>query len=63
MLTAATALVILAAHICDSGQRADMETGMAQLFASETAMQIAFDAVRIHGGDGYSTEFDAQGSH
>jgi|tagenome__1003787_1003787.scaffolds.fasta_scaffold19780875_2 alkylation response protein AidB-like acyl-CoA dehydrogenase len=35
--------------------RADLEAGMATLFASETATQIALDAVRIHGGYGYST--------
>lgn len=33
---------------------------MAKLFASETAMQIALDAVRIHGGYGYSTEYDVE---
>ena len=33
---------------------------MAKLFASETAMQIALDAVRIHSGYGYSTEFDVE---
>ena len=33
---------------------------MAKLFASETAMKIALDAVRIHGGYGYSTEFDVE---
>lgn len=33
---------------------------MAKLFASETAMKIALDALRIHGGYGYSTEFDVE---
>ena len=33
---------------------------MAKLFASEAAMQIALNAVRIHGGYGYSTEFDVE---
>ena len=42
------------------GARADLEAGMAKLFASETAMKIALDAVRIHGGYGYSTEFDVE---
>jgi alkylation response protein AidB-like acyl-CoA dehydrogenase len=37
-----------------------MEAGMAKLFASETAMEIALNAVRIHGGYGYSTEFDVE---
>jgi alkylation response protein AidB-like acyl-CoA dehydrogenase len=49
-----------AARCYDSGQRADMEVGMAKLFASETAMEIALNAVRIHGGYGYSTEFDVE---
>jgi alkylation response protein AidB-like acyl-CoA dehydrogenase len=59
-LTAARQLVLYAARRFDAGQRADMEAGMAKLFASETAMQIALDAVRIHGGYGYSTEFDVE---
>jgi alkylation response protein AidB-like acyl-CoA dehydrogenase len=59
-LVAARQLVLHAARRYDSGQRADMEAGMAKLFASEVAMQIALDAVRIHGGYGYSTEFDAE---
>jgi len=59
-LAAARQLVLYAARRYDSGQRADMEAGMAKLFASETAMQIALDAVRIHGGYGYSTEFDVE---
>jgi isovaleryl-CoA dehydrogenase len=49
-----------AARCYDSGQRADLEVGMAKLFASETAMEIALNAVRIHGGYGYSTEFDVE---
>jgi alkylation response protein AidB-like acyl-CoA dehydrogenase len=59
-LTAARQLVLHAARRFDGGQRADMEAGMAKLFASEAAMQIALDAVRIHGGYGYSTEFDVE---
>jgi isovaleryl-CoA dehydrogenase len=59
-LTAARQLVLHAARRFDSGKRADMEAGMAKLFASEAAMQIALDAVRIHGGYGYSTEFDVE---
>jgi alkylation response protein AidB-like acyl-CoA dehydrogenase len=59
-LTAARQLVLHAADRLDSGQRCDLEAGMAKLFASETAMQIALDAIRIHGGHGYSTEFDVE---
>jgi alkylation response protein AidB-like acyl-CoA dehydrogenase len=59
-LTAARQLVMYAARRYESGQRADLEAGMAKLFASEAAMKIALDAVRIHGGYGYSTEFDVE---
>ena len=59
-LTAARQLTWHAAQMYDSGQRCDMEAGMAKLFASETAMEIALDAVRIHGGYGYSTEYDVE---
>jgi alkylation response protein AidB-like acyl-CoA dehydrogenase len=59
-LVAARQLVLYAARKYDSGERADMEAGMAKLFASEMAMQIALDAVRIHGGYGYSTEYDVE---
>ena len=59
-LTAARQLVLYAARCYDSGRRADLEAGMAKLFASETAMEVALDAMRIHGGYGYSTEFDVE---
>jgi butyryl-CoA dehydrogenase len=59
-LTAARQLTLYAAERYDSGERSDMEAGMAKLFASEVAMEIALDAVRIHGGYGYSTEFDVE---
>jgi isovaleryl-CoA dehydrogenase len=59
-LTAARQLVQYAARRYDHGERADMEAGMAKVFASETAMQIALNAVRIHGAYGYSTEFDVE---
>ena len=59
-LTAARQLILYAAERFDAGERSDMEAGMAKLFASETALQIAVDAVRIHGGYGYSTEFDVE---
>jgi isovaleryl-CoA dehydrogenase len=59
-LTAARQLVQFAARRYDEGLRVDMEAGMAKLFASEVAMKIALDAVRIHGGYGYSTEFDVE---
>jgi len=59
-ITAARQLILHAAERFDSGERCDMEAGMAKLFASEIAMQVALDAVRIHGGYGYSTEYDVE---
>lgn len=59
-LTAARQLTYYAAERYDSGERCDMEAGMAKLFASEAAMEIALNAVRIHGGYGYSTEYDVE---
>ncbi|WP_346619295.1 acyl-CoA dehydrogenase family protein [Blastococcus montanus] len=57
---AARLLTLDAADKLDRGVRADMEAGMAKLFASETAMQVALDAMRVHGGYGYSKEFDVE---
>jgi alkylation response protein AidB-like acyl-CoA dehydrogenase len=59
-LTAARQLLLYAAQRSDAGERCDMEAGMAKLFASETAMEIALNALRIHGGYGYSTEYDPE---
>jgi alkylation response protein AidB-like acyl-CoA dehydrogenase len=59
-ITASQQLILHAAEMYETGQRCDMEAGMAKLFASESAMEIALDAVRIHGGYGYSTEFDVE---
>jgi alkylation response protein AidB-like acyl-CoA dehydrogenase len=59
-LTAARQLTRYAAERYDSGERCDLEAGMAKLFASEVAMEIALNAVRIHGGYGYSTEYDVE---
>ena len=59
-LTAAQQLILFAAEKFEAGERCDMEAGMAKLFASEIGMEVALDAVRIHGGYGYSTEFDVE---
>ncbi len=56
-LQAARLLTEHAAQLKQSGARADVEAGMAKLFASETAFELAADAMRIHGGVGYTTEF------
>src|SRR3954464_11900357 len=55
-LEAARLLTRNAAERKQAGQRADVEAGMAKLFASETAFEIASDSMRIHGGVGYTTE-------
>jgi len=55
-LEAARLLTASAAAKLDAGERADVEAGMAKLFASETAFEIATEAMRIHGGYGYTTE-------
>jgi alkylation response protein AidB-like acyl-CoA dehydrogenase len=54
---AARLLVEDAARTYDQGERVDMEAGMAKLFASEAAATVALEAMRIHGGYGYSKEF------
>ena len=59
-ITAGQQLNYHAADCLDTGQRADMEAGMAKLFCSEMAAKVALDAIRIHGGHGYSTEFDVE---
>jgi alkylation response protein AidB-like acyl-CoA dehydrogenase len=59
-LSAARQLLLHAAERLDSGERSDLEAGMAKLFCSEMAMDLALTAMRIHGGYGYSTEFDIE---
>jgi alkylation response protein AidB-like acyl-CoA dehydrogenase len=57
---AARLLVEDAARAYDKGERCDMEAGMAKLFASEAAINVSLEAMRIHGGYGYSTEFTVE---
>jgi alkylation response protein AidB-like acyl-CoA dehydrogenase len=59
-ITAARLLNLHAASCFDSGGRSDLEAGMAKLFASEMAAQVTLDAIRIHGGNGYSTEYQVE---
>lgn len=56
-LEAARLLMLNAAQRKDAGERADLEAGMAKLYATETAAEVVLDAMRIHGGYGYSKEF------
>lgn len=53
-------LYLRAAELKDSGERADLEAGMAKLYASEMCLEVALDAMRVHGGYGYSTEFGVE---
>lgn len=57
---AARLLTREAAAKVDRGERADMAAGMAKLFASETAAEVALDAMRIHGGNGFTTEYPVE---
>lgn len=59
-LHASRLLVADAAQRLDAGGRSDLEAGMAKLFATENAVQVALDAMRIHGGYGYSPEFEIE---
>ena len=57
---AARLLTLDAAAAFDRGERCDMEAGMAKYFASEAALENSTEAMRIHGGYGYSKEFDIE---
>ncbi len=59
-LQAARLLTEHAAALKQSGARADVEAGMAKLFASETAFELSTEALRIHGGVGYTTELPVE---
>jgi len=57
---AARLLTLKAARMKDAGERSDVEAGMAKLFASESAKENAEEALRIHGGYGYSKEYEIE---
>jgi alkylation response protein AidB-like acyl-CoA dehydrogenase len=57
---AARLLTRKAAALKDAGERSDVEAGMAKLFASETGKEVVEDAFRIHGGYGYSKEYEIE---
>jgi alkylation response protein AidB-like acyl-CoA dehydrogenase len=59
-LEAARLLTIKAARMKDAGERSDLEAGMAKLFASEAAKEIVEESLRIHGGYGYSKEYEIE---
>ncbi len=57
---AARLLTRKAAKLKDAGERSDLEAGMAKLFASETGKEVVEDSFRIHGGYGYSKEYEIE---
>jgi alkylation response protein AidB-like acyl-CoA dehydrogenase len=57
---AARLLTLKAARLKDAGERSDLEAGMAKLFASEIGKEVVEDAFRIHGGYGYSKEYEIE---
>jgi len=59
-IEAARLLTYAAAVKKDAGERTDLEAGMAKLFAAETASEVTMEAMRIHGGYGYTTEFPVE---
>jgi alkylation response protein AidB-like acyl-CoA dehydrogenase len=59
-IDAARLLTQRAARLKDAGERSDIEAGMAKLFASETGRMCAEECLRIHGGYGYSKEYEIE---
>jgi len=59
-LEASRLLTLQAAKAYDSGNRSDLQAGMAKLFATETALFNSTEAMRIHGGFGYSPEYNVE---
>jgi alkylation response protein AidB-like acyl-CoA dehydrogenase len=57
---AAHLMMVNAARLKDSGERNDVAAGMAKLLASEYCAEVTQDAFRIHGGYGYSTEYEIE---
>jgi len=57
---AARLLTWWAASRLDAGHRADLETGMAKLYASEVCIKTSLECMRIHGGYGYSREYEVE---
>ena len=57
---AAHLMMVNAARLKDSGQRNDVEAGMAKLLASEYCFEVTSEAFRIHGGYGYSKEYEIE---
>lgn len=59
-IEASRLLIESAAEKKDRGERCDLEAGMAKLFATETAAEVSFEAMRVLGGNGYSKDFPVE---
>ena len=59
-IEASRLLVYSASAKRDRGERCDLEAGMAKLFATETAAEVSFEAMRIMGGNGFSKDFSVE---
>jgi alkylation response protein AidB-like acyl-CoA dehydrogenase len=59
-IEAARLVTLKAARMKDAGERSDLEAGMAKLLASETGKECVEDCFRIHGGYGYSKEYEIE---
>jgi alkylation response protein AidB-like acyl-CoA dehydrogenase len=59
-IEASRLLIYSACEKKDRGERCDLEAGMAKLFATETAAEVSFEAMRILGGNGYSKDFPVE---
>ena len=59
-IQAARLLTNYAARKKDAGERADIECGMAKLFATETCFEVVSEAMRVHGGYGFSKEYEVE---
>ena len=59
-IEAARLLTYSAAEKKDRGERCDLEAGMAKLFATETAQEVAWTAMRVHGGAGYAKDLNVE---
>ena len=59
-VVAAHQMMVLAARSKDQGRQSDLEAGMAKYLASEYAKEVVEDALRIHGGYGYSQEYEIE---
>jgi alkylation response protein AidB-like acyl-CoA dehydrogenase len=59
-IEASRLLIYSAAAKRDRGERCDLEAGMAKLFATETAAEVSFEAMRIMGGNGFSKDFSVE---